>query len=675
MPGESPPPPPRVLFGREELIKKILYLAECLAPIALIGAGGIGKTSIALAALHDDRIKQRFGENRRFIRCDGFLATHNHFLRRFSEVIGTGIENPENLTSLRPFFSSEEMLIVLDNAETVLDPEGPSAQEIYADVDELSRSSNICLLITSRISAVPPDCKTFEVPMLSMEAARDTFHRIYKHGERSSLIDNVLEQLDFHPLSITLLAAVSQQNKWSPNRLIAEWARRRTAVFNTKHSRSLAATIELSLTSPMFQELGPDARGFLEAVAFFPQGVNEENVHWQYPIISNAPKLLDGFRVLSLTYRNNGFVTMLAPLRDHLRPKDPASSPLLNAAREHYFARLSGDIFPGKPGFEEARWITSEDVNVEHLLSVFTSIDGTSTRVWDAWFRFMSQLYWHKPRPVTLGPKIEALPDDHPSKAQCLRDLSRLCFLVGNTAECKRLLIYALKLWRGQGDELQVARTLSHLSDANQKIGLYEEGIQQAKEAYEVFERLGDVVRRACSLISLSRLLLGAEQLDAAEENALHAINLLPEGGEQLWVYECHRLLGRIYKSKGEMEKVVHHLKIVLEISSALNRAKDRFYVHYDLAEILIRQGRFGDAQTHVEYTKLFAVNDTYLLARASLLQTWLWCMQGMFGEAKPEALAALDVFEKLGSVKEAATARLFLRLVDEQQPGQPDQS
>jgi len=448
-------------------------LAESLTSVVLIGAGGIGKTSIALTVLHHDRVKQRFGENRRFIRCDKFPATLNHLLNRLSEVTGAGVKNPKDLTPLRPFMSSKEMMIVLDNAESILDPEGTDAREIYDLVEELSELPTVCLCITSRISTIPPECKTVEVPVLSMDAARQAFYHIYKCEKESDLANDILEQLEFHPLSINLLATIGQQNKWRMDRLKGEWEKRRTSVLETRHKKSLAAVIELSLTSPMFQELGPDARGLLGAAAFFPQGVDENNIDWLFPTVSNGIYVFDGFCVLSLTSRSNGFITMLAPLRDYLSPGDPKSSPLLCAAKELYFIRMSVDFNPNKPNFKETRWIISEDINVEHLLDVFTTIDANSDGIWDACGKFTEHLNWHKPRVTLLAPKLEGLPDSHCHKSRCLAKLAVLLSSTENYTECERLLSHALKLERERGSDIGVARVLRHLCDANRNMGHY----------------------------------------------------------------------------------------------------------------------------------------------------------------------------------------------------------
>ena len=75
---------------------------------------------------------------------------------------------------------------------------------------------------------------------------------------------------------------------------------------------------------------------------------------------------------------------MLAPVRNYLFPNDLCSAPLLTA-KIQYFTRLdltTDALWDGDVSFSETRWIVSEDVNVEHLPDVLTSLDTKSDNVW-----------------------------------------------------------------------------------------------------------------------------------------------------------------------------------------------------------------------------------------------------------------------------------------------------
>ena len=664
--GESPPPPPRACFGRDELIESVVGLGEKMNPVALVGAGGIGKTSIALMVLHHGRVKERFGDNRRFIRCDQFPASQVNFLRRLSKAIGAGVENPEDLTPLRPFLSSKKMLVVLDNAESILDPQGVDGPGIYNVVEELSQFTNIWLVITSRITTTPPDCRRLDIPTLSIDAARSTFHRIYNNDELPDLIDRILEQLDFHPLSVTLLATAAYQNGWDNGRLTGEWEKRRTGVLRTKHNQSLAATIELSLASPMFQTLGPDARELLAIVAFFPQGIDENNLDWLFPTISDKSTIFDEFYSLSLTYRNNGFITMLVPLRDYLCPEDPLSSPLLCAAREHYFTRLSAEVDPAVPGFTETRWITSEDANVEHLLNVLMSIDTNSDEVWRACDGFLGHLHWHKPRKTVLGSKIEGLPDDHPSKSKCLFRLAQLFQMSGNRRERKRLLEHSLRLERERGNDGQVAYILRDLADVNRVLGLFNEGIGQAREALEIYERFGDAAGQGQCLVRLAVLLHADKQLDASEEAASGAAKILPEKGQEWRVCDCHRILGLIYRSKGEKEKAIRHFETALATASSFGWSDLMFLIHHSMAVLFFDEDDLQNAHAHIEQARPYAVDGSYLLGRAILMQARIYYRQDRLEDSASEALRALEIFEGLGVQENVEACKRVLREIEQ---------
>ena len=666
--GESPPPAPRACFGRGELVEEVVGFAVKLKPVALIGAGGIGKTSIALTVLHHNRIKERFGENRRFIRCDQFPASRAHFLTRLSEVVGAGVKNPKDLTPLRPHLFSKEVFIVLDNAESILDPKGESAEEINSVVEELCQFETMCLCITSRIATVPPYCRRPEIPTLSMVAACDIFYGIYGVGSgRSSTINALLERLDFHPLSITLLATTASHNSWDYNRLAKEWDTQRAPALQTEYNKSLAATIELSLTSPTFRSLGADARDLLSVAAFFPQGIDEKNLDWLFPTIANRRDLFDKFCLLSLTHRNNGFITMLALIQDYLVPRDPRSSPLLCTTRNRYFSRLLVSVDPEKPGYEDARWIVSEDVNVEHLLDVFISIQPNAGGIWDVCFRFMQHLYWHKPRQTMLSSKIEALPDDHPHKPRCLFELSRLFGQIGHRAEQKRLLTLTLELERRSGDEFWVAETLRSLADANRVLGLHEEGIRRVKEALEIQAQIGDAEGQTRGLNQLAWLLFEDGQLDAAEYTASRAIDLITEKGQEYLVCKLHRILGYIHQSNGAKDKAIHHFKTVLGIATAFrNWDHTLFWAHYDLANLSNAEGELEVASAYIERAKSHAVNDAYQLGSAMQIQAQVWYRQLRLEDAKLEALYAFEIYDKLGAAEDARACGHLLQTIEQ---------
>ena len=430
--GESPPRAPKLFLGRDALVEEILASMDNDTPVALIGPGGAGKSSLALTILHHKRAKQKFGCERRFMHCDKLQVSCAHFLNQLSQVVGAGIENPQDLATLRPYLSSKPMFLVLDNAETILDPGANDAEATYRVVDELWQFPNVYILITSRISTVPP-MKQKEIPSLPRDAASKIFCSIRGVETASAVVEGLLEKLEYHALSVILLATVALQNRWDDDRLAREWEKRRTSLLTTRHSKgdpanSLATAIDLSLDSPMFVALGGDAREVLEIIAFFPQGVDEGGLEWVFPTVTRIQDIIDTLCILSLTHRAGSFVTMLAPLRNHLLSKDPLSAPLLLTTKAQYFARLAlitntyVDL-----GLSETKWVVSENTNVEHLLDVFTSF-GVLRPACRPILQFIRLRHCF----VTLRVQVRALPDSDPRKAVCESSLRQMLLEMEN---------------------------------------------------------------------------------------------------------------------------------------------------------------------------------------------------------------------------------------------------
>ena len=307
------PKAPTHCFGRDVIVEDLLGFVERTVSITLFGAGGTGKTTIALSLLHHIRIAERFGERRHYMRCDDLENSLDSFLKRLSDTIGA--PRLEDMTQLPSHLShSTPCILVLDGVESLLDPLASEAAEITTAIAEFGRRQNVCLLVTTRMDVKIPDFRRIKVPTLSVDGARDMFHSRCRLG-RSTTVDKLLEELDCHPLSIDLLASAVRENGWDEPALSKGWNDGKTSVLKATGCQSLEDNIKSVLDTPTIQELGATALETLEAIAAYPNGVKESKLEIIFPRIAGIGEAADELCKFSLIYREDGSIKMLSPFR------------------------------------------------------------------------------------------------------------------------------------------------------------------------------------------------------------------------------------------------------------------------------------------------------------------------------------------------------------------------
>ena len=85
------------------------------------------------------------------------------------------------------------------------------------------------------------------------------------------------------------------------------------------------------------------------------------------------------------------------------------------------------------------------------------------------------------------------------------------------------------------------------------------------------------------------------------------------------------------------------------------------------LAGLFRNDGRFDEANAHVERAKSYMANSPYYLGRAMKERAMILYMQHEFEEARSEALCAADIYERLGAVKEAEDCRELLQRIEKE--------
>jgi predicted ATPase len=137
------PSEPKIFHGRETELTKILGLFNQGTPrIAILGAGGMGKTSLARAVIHHTEIVSRYAQYRHFVACDS-AANKVELAALVGAHLGLQPGKDLTLAVVHHFSSSPSTLLILDNLETVWEPTKlrPGIEEflsLLTDVDHLA---------------------------------------------------------------------------------------------------------------------------------------------------------------------------------------------------------------------------------------------------------------------------------------------------------------------------------------------------------------------------------------------------------------------------------------------------------------------------------------------------------------------------------------------------------
>ena len=363
------PPRPR-MFGRDEEAKRLVALLDRADPVPAIvlGAGGLGKTTLTKVVMHDAAISARYGEHRFFVELET-VTSIDGLLDAISSALGIEAgSDPEN--AIRQALATAPALLVLDNLETPWEIE-----EIQADVEgvleKLVALAGTGLLASIRGGQVPalawgdePELERLPSPH-DRELLLSIARRIAADDPH---LEPVLAAMDGVPLAIELFAHAARSSR-SLAMTWAAWQEQRNAVLSRAggKARNLAVdtSIAASVESP---RMDAPARRLLAALARLPDGLHGRDVSEVIPTEGHlaASRLLD----TRLAHEDqDGRLRLLAPLREYAAtlPVEPEDEARLYI---HFLGLLDHLPQTGEQAADEAayRRAREELINLDALL-------------------------------------------------------------------------------------------------------------------------------------------------------------------------------------------------------------------------------------------------------------------------------------------------------------------
>ncbi|KAF7352174.1 ATPase-AAA-core domain-containing protein [Mycena venus] len=331
------PSQPKIFHGRDSELQEIAKMLQCQSPrIAILGPGGMGKTSLARAVLHHPEVIGKY-EHRLFVSCESAITAID-----LVASIGAylDLKPGSDLTQpvIRSLSAKVAPLLILDNLESTWEPL-TSRGGVEELLSLLADIPHLALLITMRGAEHPAKVRwtrPFLPPLkpLSDAAAQQTFLDIA--DDDNDEMKKLLEFTGNMPLVVDLMAHLVVCDGAAS--VLARWETEKTSVLSDGYDRrsNLDASINMSLLSPRFTSL-PGAMDLLRLLSILPDGLSDLEL-----LQSNLPikDILACKAVLlrtSLAYNDDKKrLKSLVPIREHVQHFHPVTLSLVKPLQMYF---------------------------------------------------------------------------------------------------------------------------------------------------------------------------------------------------------------------------------------------------------------------------------------------------------------------------------------------------
>ncbi|KAJ7166836.1 hypothetical protein C8R46DRAFT_1192145 [Mycena filopes] len=338
------PSKPKIFHGREAELQHILEVLGQQAPrIAILGGGGMGKTSLARAALHHSETCSKF-QSRFFVSAEAATTAVE-----LAALIGLhlGLDPGSNLIKPVVYYFAQQTspcLLVLDNLETPWEPlQSRRAVEdlisLLTDDFPLAMLSSVLTTrqITMRGAERPGKVqwtRPFLQPLepLSDHAALQIFEDITDDPDLTDEKHELLQFTGNMPLALDLMAHLVEYEGLL--NVLTRWKTERTSLLSIGYDRSsnMDTSIALSLASP---RITPQSRELLSLLSILPDGLSDIELVQSNLQIKDVLSCKSALIATSLAYRDSkGRLRSLVPIREHVRRFSPPPDALVQALRK-----------------------------------------------------------------------------------------------------------------------------------------------------------------------------------------------------------------------------------------------------------------------------------------------------------------------------------------------------